>query len=152
MDFTVNGRTVSVDLPNDVPLIHVLRDTLGLYGTRFGCGEEACGACMIQVDGEPRYACTLGLSAVAGRDVRTVEGLADDTALSALQQAFLAEQAGQCGYCLSGILMSAAALLARDPAPSEEAIRTALDPHLCRCGTHLRVIRAVQRAARELGR
>lgn len=150
MDFTVNGRAVTVDLPDDVPLIHVLRDELGLFGTRFGCGAELCGACMVQVDGEPRYACTFGLSAVAGRDVRTVEGLGADGTLSALQRAFLAEQAGQCGYCLSGILMSAAALLARDPTPSEDMIRTALDPHLCRCGTHLRVIRAVQRAAGEL--
>ena len=150
MDFTVNGRPVSVDLPDDVPLIHVLRDELGLFGTRFGCGAELCGACMVQVDSEPRYACTLGLSAVAGRDVRTVEGLGTGGTLSVLQRAFLAEQAGQCGYCLSGILMSAAALLARDPTPSEDAIRTALDPHLCRCGTHLRVIRAVQRAAGEL--
>lgn len=150
MEFTVNGRPVFVDLPDEVPLIHVLRDELGLFGTRFGCGAEGCGACMVLVDGEPRYACTLGLSAVRGRAVRTVEGLGGEGCLSALQQAFLAEQAGQCGYCLSGILMSATALLERDPAPEDAAILAALDPHLCRCGTHSRILRAVRRAAEAL--
>ncbi len=145
MEFTVNGLPVSVDLPGDVPLIHALRGRLGLFGTRFGCGTEQCGACMVLVDGQLRYSCSLGLSAVEGREVRTVEGLP-----SALRHAFLAEQAGQCGYCLSGILVSATALLERDPAPSDDAIREALEPHLCRCGAHNRIIRAVRRAAEDL--
>ncbi len=147
MRLLVNGQAVSLDLPEDVPLIHALRDGLGLFGTRFGCGAEQCGACMVLVDGTPRYACTLPLSAVVGREIRTVEGIAADPRLGLLQRAFLEEQAGQCGYCLSGILVSAAALLARDAAPTDAAIIAALEPHLCRCGAHPRLLRAVRRAA-----
>src|SRR5213595_507613 len=130
-----------------MPLLAVLRNTLGLSGTRFGCGLEQCGACMVLVDGEPAYACTREVSTVAGKRVTTVEGLAGGDRLHPLQQAFLAEQAGQCGYCLSGILMSAAALLAHDPRPDRAAIVAALDRHLCRCGAHNRIVRAVERAA-----
>ena len=150
MRFNVNGRAVSVDLPEEVPLLDALRDRLGLFGTRFGCGSEQCGACMVLLDGKPVCACTLGLSAVAGREVRTVEGLGSAGAPGPLQRAFLAEQAGQCGYCLSGILMTATALLERDPDPDDAAIRAALEPHLCRCGVHNRILRAVRRAAHEL--
>lgn len=145
--FTLNDRPAAVDLPDDVSLLHALRGPLGLSGPRFGCGAEQCGSCMVLVDGTPRYACTLALGAVAGRQVRTVEGLGTPAAPHPLQTAFLAEQAGQCGFCLSGILVSAAALLERDPDPDEASIRAALDPHLCRCGSHNRILHAVRRAA-----
>jgi nicotinate dehydrogenase subunit A len=150
LSFTLNGQAVTLDLADDVSLLHALRGPLGLSGPRFGCGNEQCGACMVLVGGEPRPACTLAAAAVAGKAVTTVEGLGTPEAPHPLQSAFLAEQAGQCGYCLSGILVSAAALLARDPAPGEAAIRAALEPHLCRCGSHNRILRAVARAAREV--
>ncbi|WP_198370486.1 (2Fe-2S)-binding protein [Roseomonas rosulenta] len=147
--FTLNGAAVSVEATG-APLLHVLRGACGLSGPRFGCGAEQCGACVVLVDGAPAYACTLGIEAVAGRSVTTVEGLGTPEAPHPLQRAFLDEQAGQCGFCLSGILVAAAALLARDPDPDEAAIRAALDPHLCRCGSHNRILRAVQRAAAEM--
>lgn len=149
LSFTLNGAAVTLDLADDVTLLHALRGPLGLSGPRFGCGNQQCGACMVLVEGEPRCACTLAASAVAGKPVVTVEGLGTPEAPHPLQSAFLAEQAGQCGYCLSGILVSAAALLARDLQPEEPAIRAALEPHLCRCGSHNRILRAVARAARE---
>ena len=145
--FTLNGAAVAPDLPEGASLLHALRGPLGLSGPRFGCGTEQCGSCMVLLDGAPAYACTLPVTAVAGRSVVTVEGLGTPAAPHPLQAAFLAEQAGQCGYCLSGILVSAAALLATNPDPDEAAIRRALDPHLCRCGSHNRIIRAVRRAA-----
>jgi nicotinate dehydrogenase subunit A len=143
----VNGRSVDVDADGSKPLLAVLRDDLGLRGTRFGCGTEQCGACMVLIDGKPEFSCAREIATVAGRNVTTVEGLAKDGKLHPLQQAFLDEQAGQCGYCLAGILVSAAALLARTPKPTRADILAALDPHLCRCGMHNRVIRAVERAA-----
>jgi nicotinate dehydrogenase subunit A len=148
--FTLNGTAVSVAVPDEVPLLHALRGELALNGPRFGCGEEQCGSCMVLLDGVPTYACTLPLGAAAGRSVVTVEGLGTPEAPHPLQRALLAEQAGQCGWCLPGITISAAALLAREPRPDEDAIRAALDPHLCRCGSHNRILRAVQRAAQEL--
>jgi nicotinate dehydrogenase subunit A len=147
--FTLNGAPTALDLPEDVPLLAALREGAGLSGPRFGCGVEACGACHVLLDGRSVPSCMLPLSAVAGRSVVTVEGLGDEAAPHPLQSAFLAEQAGQCGYCLSGILVSAAALLAANPDPDEAAVRAALEPHLCRCGSHNRIIRAVLRAARE---
>ena len=147
--FTLNGAPAAIDMPEDVPLLAALREGAGLSGPRFGCGVEACGACHVLVDGQSVPSCMMPLSAVAGRAVVTVEGLGSEAAPHPLQSAFLAEQAGQCGYCLSGILISAAALLAANPDPDEAAVRTALDPHLCRCGSHNRIIRAVLRAARE---
>jgi len=144
---TLNGAAVALDVPEEVSLLHALRGPGGLSGPRFGCGTEQCGTCMVLLDGRPAYACTLPAGSVAGRSVTTVEGLGTPEAPHPLQAAFLAEQAGQCGYCLSGILVSAAALLARDPDPDEAAIRAALDPHLCRCGSHNRILRAVRRAA-----
>ena len=125
----------------------MLREELNLRGTRFGCGTEHCGACMVLIDGVPAYACTRAVESVAGKSVTTIEGLARNGALHPLQQAFLDEQAGQCGFCLSGILISAAALLERNKRPSRAEIIAALDKHLCRCGMHNRVIRAVQRAS-----
>jgi nicotinate dehydrogenase subunit A len=145
--FTVNGQSVRVEADGGTPLLAVLRENLGLRGTRFGCGTEQCGACMVLIDGEAAYACSRMVETLTGRTVTTVEGLAPDGKPHPLQQAFLDEQAGQCGYCLSGILVSAAALLARNPRPSRREIVAALDPHLCRCGMHNRVIRAVQRAS-----
>jgi len=145
--FELNGAPVALDLPPETPLIHALRDGLGLFGTRWGCGAEACGACMVQLDGAAVPSCTLALDAVAGRRVRSVEGLGTPDAPHPLQAAFLAEQAGQCGYCLSGILVAAAALLDSDPDPDEAAVRAALDRNLCRCGAHNRIVRAVLRAA-----
>ncbi|PZW41899.1 nicotinate dehydrogenase subunit A [Humitalea rosea] len=145
--FTLNGAAVVVDLPPDTPLVHVLRDTLGLFGTRWGCGAEVCGSCMVLLDGAAVTSCTLALDAVAGRRLRSVEGLGTPQAPHPLQTAFLQEQAGQCGYCLSGILISAAALLESNPDPDEAAIRAALDRNLCRCGAHNRILRAVLRAA-----
>jgi aerobic-type carbon monoxide dehydrogenase small subunit (CoxS/CutS family) len=147
IDLTVNGRTVSVAADATAPLLGVLRNALGLMGTRFGCGLEQCGSCMVLVDGEPVYACTREIATVIGRRVTTIEGLAHGDRLHPLQQAFLAEQAGQCGYCLAGILMSAKALIDRNPNPSRADIVAALDQHLCRCGIHNRIIRAVERAA-----
>ena len=148
--FSLNGAAVSVDVPDGTSLLHALRGPLGLSGPRFGCGDEKCGSCMVLLDGVPSFSCTLGVEAVAGKRVTTSEGLGSLAAPHPLQAAFLAEQAGQCGWCLSGILVSASALLAANPDPSEAEIRTALDPHLCRCGSHNRIIRAVRRAAKEM--
>jgi aerobic-type carbon monoxide dehydrogenase small subunit (CoxS/CutS family) len=146
LDFVVNGRSVSVSCDGTVPLLTVLRDHLGLRGTKFGCGTEQCGSCMVLIDGKPVHSCTRQIASIAGAEVTTVEGLSRGGALNPLQQAFLEEQAGQCGYCLPGILVSASALLATNPTPSRAEIIAALDPHLCRCGIHNRVIRAVQKA------
>jgi len=125
----------------------VLRDELDLRGSKFGCGTEQCGACMVLIDDKPQYSCSREAAAVEGKTITTVEGLSGTVGLHPLQQALLDEQAGQCGYCLSGILISAAALLTSNPQPSRADIIAALDPHLCRCGIHNRVVRAVQKAA-----
>lgn len=143
----VNGNDVVLPVGKDERLIDLLRDRLGLMGTRFGCGEEMCGACMVLVDGEQVPSCTFAAAQAAHRQVITVEGLGTAERPHALQQAFLELQAGQCGYCLSGIMISAAALLQRNPSPSRQDIIDALDQHLCRCGAHNRIIRAVERAA-----
>lgn len=145
--FTVNGETHQVDAPPHVPLLDVLRNHLGLTGARFGCGAEQCGACMVMIDGAAAYACQTELGNLAGRAVVTVEGLGTPAALHPLQQAFIDEQAGQCGFCLSGILISAKVLLDRNPDPTRTEIAAALDPNLCRCGSHPRILRAVLRAA-----
>ncbi len=144
---TVNGEARSVGAAESTSLLEVLRNHLGLMGTRYGCGLEQCGSCMVLVDDQPAYACTRELGTVAGRKVTTIEGLGTAAKLHPLQQAFLDEQAGQCGYCLSGILISAKALLDRNPDPSRAEIVAALDRHLCRCGAHQRILRAVERAA-----
>jgi nicotinate dehydrogenase subunit A len=143
----VNGKSVDVETDGETPLLWVLRNELGLRGSRFGCGTEDCGACMVLIDGEPAFSCTRTIESAAGRAVTTIEGLSANGTLSPLVQAFLDEQAGQCGYCLSGILVSAAALLARNPRPGRAEIAIALDGHLCRCGMHNRVIRAIERAS-----
>jgi len=143
---TVNGETKAVRADEDATLLMVLRNELGLKGTRFGCGLEQCGACMILVEGEPRFSCTMSVADAAGKSITTIEGLSPPGKLDPLRQAFLDEQAGQCGYCLSGIIMSATALLQRNPSPSRADIVDALDKHLCRCGSQPRIVRAIQRA------
>jgi nicotinate dehydrogenase subunit A len=140
MNLTVNGTTHTIPDDPQTPLLDVLRNTLGLTGARFGCGLEQCGACMVLIDGAPAYACAREVGSVSGA-VTTVEGLQTHPLLAA----FIAEQAGQCGYCLSGLLVSAAGLLARNPHPSRAEIIAAMEPHLCRCGAHPRVIRAIER-------
>ena len=147
----VNGRRCTAPAAADTPLIYVLRNDLGLKATRFGCGTEQCGACVVLVDGRPVYSCTTPVSAVAGKTVTTVEGLSAN-GMHPVQRALIAEQAAQCGYCLSGIIMQAVALLAANAEPSEGEVRAALDANLCRCGSHNRIVRAVLRAAREMGR
>jgi nicotinate dehydrogenase subunit A len=147
---TVNGNAVSVTADGDTPLLDVLRNHLGLVGTRFGCGQEQCGCCMVLIDGKPEKSCGKALSTVAGKAVTTIEGLGTPERPHPLQQAFLDEQAGQCGYCLSGIIVSAKALLDNNPSPSRREIAVALDDNICRCGSHPRIFRAVERAARQM--
>ncbi len=147
IELSVNGRAVATEADPSTPLIDLLRNHLDLRGTRYGCGLEQCGSCMVIVDGKPDYACSREIGSVAGRSVTTIEGLATGDTLHPLQQAFLDEQAGQCGYCLSGILVSAKALLDRNPSPTRADIVAALDGNLCRCGAHPRILRAVEKAA-----
>ena len=145
--FTVNGATQTVDVPETTSLLEALRNHLGLMGTRYGCGLEQCGCCMVLVDGRPEKSCGKAVSTVAGKAVLTIEGLGTPERPHPLQQAFLDEQAGQCGYCLPGILVTAKALLDRNPNPSRTEIARALDDNICRCGSHNRILRAVQKAA-----
>src|SRR5262249_54251708 len=147
MKLNVNGRDHDVDAELDTPLLYVLRDYLELNGAKFGCGLGQCGACTVMVDNEPVFSCLTPLLLLEGRRVTTVEGLGTAENPNPLQRAFIDEQAAQCGYCIAGMIMRAQALLARNANPSREEIRTALEPNLCRCGTHMRIIRAVERAA-----
>jgi nicotinate dehydrogenase subunit A len=140
----VNGQPKEVAANENTPLLYVLRNDLGLVGSRFGCGSGQCGACFVMVDGKPMASCDLPVSFLENKTVTTVEGLNGK-----VQKALLAEQAAQCGYCMSGIIISAAALLERNPSPSEKEVKEALDKNLCRCGSHNRVVRAVMRASRE---
>ena len=146
----VNGVEREVRADPSTPLLYILRNDLGLKGTRFGCGEGQCGACTVLVDGKPMQSCDTPLWSAAGHDVTTVEGLSAGGALHPIRQAFLDEQAAQCGYCINGIMMSAVALLANNPDPDEAEIAAALDRNLCRCGTHVRILRAIARAAKVL--
>jgi nicotinate dehydrogenase subunit A len=148
IELTVNGRTVTVAVANEeASLLAVLRNDLALVGTRFGCGLEQCGCCMVLIDGEPVKSCAKPAWSVAGKSITTVEGLGTPERPHPLQQALLDEQAGQCGYCLSGILISAKALLDRNLAPTRAEIAQALDDNLCRCGSHNRILRAIEKAA-----
>jgi nicotinate dehydrogenase subunit A len=146
IQLTVNGRQVTLDVDPITPLLDVLRNHLDLKGSRYGCGQEQCGACMVLIDGQPDYACARETGSLAGRAITTIEGLGTPENLHPIQRAFLEEQAGQCGYCLSGIIITAKALLDRNPNPTRSDIKSALDKHLCRCGTHTRIIAAIQRA------
>jgi nicotinate dehydrogenase subunit A len=144
---TVNSKAYTLDVPPDTPLLYVLRNDLGLNGPQFGCGLEQCGACAVLVGAKARLSCRLPVGEVGQAAVTTLEGLAQGGELHPVQQAFLEHQAAQCGYCTNGLVIAAAALLWRTPHPTDAQIRAALDGHLCRCGSHLRVLRAVRRAA-----
>jgi nicotinate dehydrogenase subunit A len=145
----VNGRSVTIDAWDaGQPLLYALRGTLGLHGTKFGCGLGQCGACTVLVDNRVERACMLPVSRAAGQGITTIEGLGTPEKPDPIQAAFIAEQAAQCGYCTSGMIMSAKALLARTPRPTADQIKQALAGNLCRCGTHTRIVRAVLRASR----
>jgi len=146
ISLTVNGKRYDVDVPPDMPLLRVIRDTIGLTGTKFGCGLAQCGACTVHLDGEAVRSCMTAVSNAAGKKVTTIEGLSP-TSSHALQTAWIAEQVPQCGYCQSGQLMSAAALLAKKPKPSDADIDAAMSGNICRCGTYQRIRRAIHRAA-----
>ena len=143
----VNGVEHETAAAPDTPLLYVLRNDLSLNGPKFGCGLGQCGACTVHVDGAPRRSCVTEVSTVVGKEVVTLEGLGTPERPHPLQQAFIDEQAAQCGYCVNGMIMRGAALLARTPRPSREEITTALSSNLCRCGTHMRIVRAVERAS-----
>jgi aerobic-type carbon monoxide dehydrogenase small subunit (CoxS/CutS family) len=147
ISLTVNGKRHDVDVSPDMPLLWVIRDTIGLTGTKFGCGLSQCGACTVHLDGVPIRSCSTQVSRAADKKVTTIEGLSPATS-HALQLAWIAEQVPQCGYCQSGQLMSAAALLAKNPQPSDTDIDTAMSGNICRCGTYQRIRRAIHRAAR----
>ena len=143
----VNGVTHRVPAAADTPLLLVLRNDLQLTSPKYGCGEERCGACLVLIDGHPAPTCRLPVAAVADREIVTVEGLAPGAALHPIQQAFIAGNAVQCGYCVSGVMIAGAALLARQPAPTRAQIQAALDRNICRCGAHNRMLDAIRRAA-----
>jgi len=152
MKFVVNGKEVEVDVPGDVPLLWVLREELGLLGTKFGCGKALCGACTVLVDGKSRRSCVLPIASVEGKEVGTIEGLADPEsgALHAVQEAWVEENVVQCGYCQAGQIMQVISLLAANPDPSDEDIDSAMSANLCRCGTYPRIRAAVKIAATKL--
>jgi nicotinate dehydrogenase subunit A len=143
---SVNGTAHQVDVDPATPLLYVLRDELGLNGAKFGCGLGQCGACTVMMDGEPVYACLVPVIAGQDRAIVTIEGLGTADTPNPLQQAFIDEQAAQCGYCIAGMVMRAQALLNRNPEASDAAIRAWMEPNLCRCGTHMRILRAIRRA------
>ena len=149
MNLTVNGANREVVAKPDTPLLYVLRNDFGLVGSRYGCGSGQCGACYVLIDGRPMASCDLPVSFAAGKQITTIEGLGTNGELHAVQKALIAEQAAQCGYCMSGIAVSAAALLTANKRPTEAQVRAALDKHLCRCGSHNRVVKAVLKAAHE---
>jgi isoquinoline 1-oxidoreductase alpha subunit len=144
--FTLNGEAVSTEAPADTPLLWVLREEIKLTGTKFGCGAGLCGACMVHIDGDRAFSCQTQISALAGRKVTTIEGLSADSS-HPLQKAWLAENVPQCGYCQSGQIMSAAALLKAKPKPTRDEIVEYMNTNICRCGTYPRIIRAIERAA-----
>jgi aerobic-type carbon monoxide dehydrogenase small subunit (CoxS/CutS family) len=148
MTLRVNGYEYEVDAEPDTPLLYVLRDDLKLNAAKYGCGLGQCGACTVIVDGKAVLSCVTPLVLLEGKRVTTLEGLGTVSDPAPIQRAFMEEQAAQCGYCIAGMMMRAQALLQRNPKASDEEIRTELAPHLCRCGTHMRILRAVHRAAR----
>ena len=150
VNLIVNGHEHHLDVDEKTPLIYVLRNDLGLKGSKLGCGQEQCGACMVIVDGKAEFSCAAPVAAFENRAITTIEGIGTADNLHILQQAFVTECAAQCGYCIPGIIVTAKALLDSDPNPDEEAIRAALSNNLCRCGTHAQVIKAILRAARDM--
>jgi aerobic-type carbon monoxide dehydrogenase small subunit (CoxS/CutS family) len=144
---TVNGQEKSVDVSDDTPLLWVIRETLGLTGTKFGCGAAQCGACTVHVDGVATRSCVMPISLMAGKKITTIEGLSYDGKLHPVQEAWIAEEVPQCGYCQSGQIMSACALLAKNPSPTDEQIDAAMSGNICRCGTYQRIRTAIHRAA-----
>lgn len=149
LNFTLNGTEVSVDAPAEASLLFVLTNDLHMHGLKFGCGKSQCGACTVHIDGESVRSCVTQAQAAVGRSVTTLAGLMENGKPNKLQQAFIDEQAAQCGYCINGMIMEAQALLDINPKPTESEVRNALDGNLCRCGTHNRIVRAVLRAAQE---
>jgi nicotinate dehydrogenase subunit A len=147
MQLSVNGKSVDVEVDSSTTLLEVLRNDLGLSGPRFGCGLGQCGACTVLLNGTPIRSCVTPVSAIQGNEVTTIEGLGTLDSLHKVQAAFIDEQAAQCGYCANGMVMSASALLERNPSPTDQEIRQALDSYLCRCGTHTRIIKAVKKAS-----
>ena len=152
MKLTVNGDTHEIDADPETPLLYVLREDLGLNAAKYGCGLGQCGACTVLVDNRAVFSCVTPAMALEGRKIVTLEGLGTVDHPGPLQAAFIAEQAAQCGYCIAGMMMRAEALLRRNPRPSDAEIRTAMMPNLCRCGTHMRILRAVRRAASAIPR
>jgi aerobic-type carbon monoxide dehydrogenase small subunit (CoxS/CutS family) len=148
---TVNGAAHRIDADPDTPLLYALRNDLGLNGAKFGCGLGQCGACTVLVDDKPAFSCLLPIAALAERKVRTIESLGTPEKPGALPAAFETEQAAQCGYCIAGMIMRAQALLERNNQPTEAELRAHMTPNLCRCGTHMRILRAVRRAAAAMG-
>ena len=146
LSLSVNGTSREIDVPRRTTLLTALRDDLGLSGTRYGCGAGQCGACFVMVDGRAVASCLMPAEQAAGSEITTIEGLAQGDRLHPLQEAFIAEDAMQCGYCTSGMIISSAALLRREPKPTDAAIRDALSANLCRCGVYVRAVRAVKRA------
>jgi nicotinate dehydrogenase subunit A len=144
---TVNGQPHQLDVDPATPLLYVLRNDLKLNGAKFGCGLGQCGACTVIVDGEAVFSCLIPVVALEGRTINTVEGLGTEQSPGPLQRAFIEEQAAQCGYCIAGMIMRAQALLARNSSPSDQEIRAQMEPNLCRCGTHIRILRAIRRAS-----
>jgi isoquinoline 1-oxidoreductase alpha subunit len=149
VNVTVNGRSHTLDVAPDMPLLWVIRDELGLTGTKFGCGANQCGACTVHVDGQPARSCVTPVGKASGKNITTIEGLSRDGRSHPLQKAWVAEQVPQCGYCQSGQIMQAAALLATNRNPSREQIVQHMNGNICRCGTYVRIVRAIERAARE---
>lgn len=147
MELKVNGQVHDIDADPDTPLLYILRGHLELNAAKYGCGLTQCGACTVMIDGEAAFSCIMPVGALAGKEITTLEGLGSLEHPGPLQRAFMDEQAAQCGYCIAGMMMRAQALLQKNPNPTEAQVRQQLEPHLCRCGTHMRVLRAVLRAA-----
>ena len=152
IEFDVNGIRRAITADEDTPLIYILRNDLKLKGTRFGCGQGVCGCCTVLLDGRSVQSCNTPVSAAEARTITTIEGLGNGAALHPLQEAFIEEQVGQCGYCLTGIIMGAAALLNRKSSPTDAQIRSELDIHLCRCGSYERILRAIRRASQKMSK
>jgi nicotinate dehydrogenase subunit A len=150
IELDVNGARHAVDADGDTPLLYVLRDHLGLNGAKFGCGLGQCGACTVMVDGKAIFSCVTPISVLGGRAIRTIEGLGSEDRPSPLQRAFIDEQAAQCGYCIAGMVMRAQSLLEANASPTDAEIRAHMAPNLCRCGTHMRILRAIRRAGQQM--